>query len=159
MLAPADANTDMATNVDVNGAEPQQHTAVRITTTAVSPIPKVAGHIARKSHRRWKTCIITLNPSKREQEQKKKTSNKSANDEPRPSKSGQDGSRLKSTKPIDTSRPNRILKTRHHACIAAGYFQTVKVARNAWIKCGVCKAWAHEDCEGDAFTCEMCDDQ
>ena len=68
------------------------------------------------------------------------------NDEPRPSKSGQDGSRLKSTKPIDTSRPNRILKMRHHGCIAAGYFQTVKVARNAWIKCGVCKAWAHAKC-------------
>ena len=40
MLAPADANTDMATNVDVNGAEPQQHTAVPITTTAVRPSPK-----------------------------------------------------------------------------------------------------------------------
>ena len=31
-----------------------------------------------------------------------------------------------------------------------------------WIKCGVCKAGAHENCagyEGGAFICEMCDDQ
>ena len=65
MLAPADANTDMATNVDVNGAETQQHTAVHITTTAVSPIPKVAGHTARKCHGRGNTCIITLSSYKR----------------------------------------------------------------------------------------------
>ena len=58
VLAPADANTDMATNVDVNGAEPQQHTAVPITTTAVSPIPKVAGHTARKSHRRGRPVLL-----------------------------------------------------------------------------------------------------
>ena len=98
MLAPAVANTDVATNVEVNGTEPQQHTAV--PTTTVSPIPKVAGHTARKSHRRGKTCIITLSPNKRELEQKKNTSNKSAHDEPRPGTSGQVGSRLKSIKPI-----------------------------------------------------------
>ena len=68
MLAPAVANTDVATNVDVNGTEPQQHTAVPITT--VSPISEVAGHTARKSHRRGKNCIITLSPYKRELEQK-----------------------------------------------------------------------------------------
>ena len=96
MLAAAVANTDVAKNVVVNDMEPQQHAAVPIMI--LSPILKGAGHTTRKSHRCGKTCIITVKPYNRELEQKN-TSNKAANDEPRPSMSGQAGSRLKSTKP------------------------------------------------------------
>ena len=158
ILAATVANTNVATNVDVNGTEPQQHTAVPITT--VSPIPKVAGHTARKSHRRGKTCIVMLNPYKREREQKKNTSNKSAN-EPRPNMNGQAGNRLKSTKPI---RPISSKSTSEDAtpCLYWCELFSNSKSRERWIKCGVCEAWAREDCggyEGGAFTCVMCDDQ
>ncbi|KAK2166106.1 hypothetical protein NP493_1339g00016 [Ridgeia piscesae] len=127
MLVPAVAKADLETNGDVNGTEPRQHTTVAITT--VSPITEVAGHTARKSHRRGKTCIITLSPYNRELEQKK-TSNKSAYDEPRPNTSGQAGSRLKPIRHISTKSTSEDATPCLYCLYCCELFQTVKVARS-----------------------------
>ena len=167
MLAPAATGMDLATDINGNGiGSPRRNqNATSVAITTVSPIPKVTEQTPRKSHRRGKTCIITLSPYKQELEQRQKA--KSSKDQPQPSTNGitpvskQKSAKTPRHRPESKSASKAMSKQDNTACLyCCEQFVNCRKGEK-WIECGQCKGWAHEGCtdyEGGTFTCDICAD-
>ena len=162
MLAPAAMDMDLATDINGNGiGSPRRNqNATSVAITTVSPIPKVTEQTPIKSHRRGKTCIITLSPYKQQLEQTEShVVQGSATTQHKRNHPSKQAEVCKDTATSQTS--TAMSKQDDTACLYCCEQFVNSRKGEKWIECGQCKGWAYEDCtdyEGGTFTCDICED-